>query len=225
MHLAEVYSTSRTRLIERAVNLTEAQQNVRVPATPLWTVADVYRHLTGVASDVLTGRMENRGTPEWTAVQVASRAELGLAEVCAEWEQLAPKLEQLIHDSGFELARACFDVWTHEQDVVGALGGRGDRSDAAIPTLVASLLALLRQNWAANAELPAIEFVVDGTPHRIGEGEPELALTIGGYEFVRTIISRRSHEQILAADWTGADPARVLPALCVFPLPEDQLAD
>ncbi|HUR74952.1 MAG TPA: maleylpyruvate isomerase family mycothiol-dependent enzyme [Sporichthya sp.] len=225
MHLVEVYHASRTRLIERAANLTEDQQNIQVPATPLWSVADVYRHLTGVASDVLTGRLENRGTPEWTAVQVSSRADLGLAEVCAEWDQLALKFEQLIHDSGFEMARPCFDVWTHEQDVVAALGGSGDRDDPAIPTLVASVLALLRQGWAADPERPAIEFVVDGTPHRFGEGEPELTLTIGGYEFVRTIISRRSREQILAADWTGEDPARILPALCVFALPEDQLAD
>ncbi|MBA3744736.1 maleylpyruvate isomerase family mycothiol-dependent enzyme [Sporichthya sp.] len=225
MHLAEVYHASRTRLMEQAANLTEAQQSAQVPATPLWTVADVYRHLTGVASDVLTGRLEGRGTPEWTAVQVASRAELGLAEVCAEWDQIAPKLEQLIHDSGFEMARACFDVWAHEQDVADALGGEGDRSDPAIPTLVASLLAMLRGNWAAHPDLPTVELVVDGDSHRYGEGEPELTLRSSGYEFVRMIISRRSKEQMLAADWTGASPSRIFDALCVFPLPEDHLAD
>lgn len=225
MHLAEVYHASRVRLIEQAAHLTEAQQNVQVPATPAWRVADVYRHLTGVPSDVLTGRLEGRGTPEWTGFQVSSRADLSLAQVCAEWESIATKFEQLIHDSGFELARPCFDVWTHEQDITGALGGQGDRDDPAIPTLVASLLALLRESWAANPDRPAIEFVVDGHSHRYGEGEPELTLTTTGYEFMRMIISRRSREQLLAAGWTGDDPARVLPMLCIFALPEDVLAD
>jgi uncharacterized protein (TIGR03083 family) len=225
MHLAEVYSASRNRLIERAAHLTEAQQQVQVPATPLWTVADVYRHLVGVASDVLTGRLDGRGTPGWTAAQVAGRAGLSLGEVCAEWDQVAPKFEQLIHDSGFELARPCFDVWTHEQDVVGALGGQGDRNDPAVPTIAASLLAMLRQSWAADPDRPAIEFVVDGEPHRYGEGEPEFSLSTTGYEFCRMIISRRSKEQMLAADWTGGNPERIFPMLCVFPLPEDQLAD
>jgi len=233
MHLAEVYHASRTRLIAQAANLTEAQQNVQVPATPLWTVADVYRHLAGVCSDVLTGRLEGRGTPEWTAFQVSSRAERGLAEVCAEWDETGPQLEKLIHESGFELARSCFDVWTHEQDVTGALGGSGDRRDPAIPTLVASLGAMLRNNWANSrvdnqaddAELPPVSFVVDGEDHHFGSGQPELTLRTTGYEFVRMIISRRSEEQMLAADWTGDDPARIFPALCVFPLPEDQLAD
>lgn len=225
MHLVEVYRASRLRLIDRAANLTETQQNVRVPATPLWTVADVYRHLTGIASDVLTGRLEGRGTPEWTAVQVSSRAGVGLAQVCAEWEQLAPKFEQLIHDSGFELVRPCFDIWTHEQDIGGALGGSGDRNDPAIATIAASLLAMLRQGWAANPDRPAVEFVIDGEAHRYGEGDPELTLTTGGYEFSRMVISRRSKEQMLAAGWTGENPERVFPMLCVFPLPEHQLAD
>ncbi len=225
MHLVEVYSASRTRLIESAAILTEDQQGVQVPATPLWTVADVYRHLVGVASDVLTGRLEDRGTPEWTAVQVSSRAEVGLTEICAEWESIAPKFEELIHESGFQLARPCIDVWNHEQDIAGALGRSGNRDDAAIPTLVASLLAMLRSGWTAEPDRPAIAVVVDGETHRFGEGEPELTLTTGGYEFVRMIISRRSREQMLAADWSGADPARILPMLCIFPLPEQQLAD
>ncbi|HVE24921.1 MAG TPA: hypothetical protein VNC22_05940 [Sporichthya sp.] len=39
------------------------------------------------------------------------------------------------------------------------------------------------------------------------------------------IISRRSREQLLAAAWTGDKPERIFPALCVFPLPEGDLAD
>lgn len=224
MHLAEVYAASRTRMVAQAANLTEAQFSVQVPATPLWTVADVYRHLTGVCSDILTGRMDGRGTPEWTAFQVSSRADRGLAEVCAEWDEIGPQLEQRIHETGFELARSCFDVWNHEQDIVGALGRTGDRDDPAIPTLTAGLLAMLRSGWAANPGLPSISFVIDGGEHHFGDGDPELTLRSDGYEFVRMIISRRSSGQIRAADWTG-DPERVLDALTVFPLPENDLAD
>jgi len=223
MHLAEVYHASRSRLIAQAANLTEAQQNVQVPATPAWTVADVYRHLTGVPSDVLSGRLEGRGTPEWTGFQVSSRADRGLAEVCAEWEGYAPQFEDLIHKSGFDMARPCLDVWSHEQDIRGALG-LGPDPAGAVPTLVVTLLAMLRGGWQANPELPAVDFVVDGTSHVLGEGEPELTLRISGYEFIRSIISRRSKAQLLAADWSGDNPERVFAALCVFPLPETDLA-
>jgi uncharacterized protein (TIGR03083 family) len=224
MHLVEVYHTSRTRLIAQAANLTEAQQNVQVPATPLWSVADVYRHLTGVPSDVFSGRLEGGGTPEWTAFQVSSRADRSLAEVCAEWEENAEKFEQMIHESGFGMAKPCLDVWTHEQDVRNALGLEPNTSDAAVPTLVVTVLAILRERWKADPELPGIDFVVDGTSHVLGEGEPELSLRITGYEFLRSIVGRRSKAQVLAADWSGSNPERILPALCIQPLPEHDLA-
>ena len=224
MHLVEVYRASRIRLIEQAGHLTEAQQNVQVPATPLWTVADVYRHLTGVPSDVLTGRLQGGGTPEWTGYQVSTRADRGLAEVCAEWEENAEKFEQIIHESGFQMARPCLDVWSHEQDIRGALGLEANTSDAAIPTLVVSLLAMLREGWKRNPELPTVDFVVDGTSHVLGQGDPELSLRISGYELLRSIFSRRSKDQLLAADWSGPNPERILPALCLFPLPEHDLA-
>jgi uncharacterized protein (TIGR03083 family) len=225
MHLAEVYHASRTRMIAQAANLTEAQQNIQVPPTPLWAIGDVYRHLTGVASDILTGRLESRGTPEWTAFQVSSRADRGLAEVCAEWDEVGAQLEKRIHETGFELARSCLDVWTHEQDVRAALGLAADPVDPAVPTLVATMLAMLRNGWQANPGLPTVDFVADGTSHVLGEGEPELTLRTTGYELVRMIISRRSREQLLAAAWTGDKPERIFPALCVFPLPEGDLAD
>jgi uncharacterized protein (TIGR03083 family) len=224
MHLVDVYHASRTRMIAQAANLTENQQAVQVPATPLWTVADVYRHLTGVASDVLTGRLEGGGTPEWTAHQVSTRADRGLAEICAEWEDNAPKFEQIIHESGFTMARPCLDVWSHEQDIRGALGLDPDPSDRAIPTLVATVLAMLRSGWKANPGLPTVNIVVDGESHVLGEGEPELTLRTPGYELLRAILSRRSKEQLLAADWIGEHPERIFPALCVFPLPETDLA-
>lgn len=225
MHLAQVYQASRERMMALAGELTHDQESSTVPATPLWTVGDVYRHLTGLPADVLGGNLEGRGTPAWTAAQVAARADDSLAEVCAEWAVIGPKFEAVIAAQGFALARPCFDVWTHEQDVLGALGRAGDRADPALPTLVASLLALLRDGWAANPDLPAIEFVVDGASHHYGAGEPELVLRSTGYEFLRSVISRRSRAQLLAADWTGEDPARVFGALCRFDLPENDLAD
>lgn len=225
MHLAQVYEASRKRMITLAGELTVDQEALTVPASPLWTVADVYRHLVGLPSDILRGNLEGRGTSAWTAAQVATRSGDTLAEVCAEWAVSGPKFESLIAEQGFALARPCFDVWTHEQDVLGALGRTGDRADPALPTLVASLLALLRDGWAANPDLPAIEFVVDGASHHYGAGKPELVLRSTGYEFVRTIISRRSRAQMLAADWTGENPERVFGALCRFDLPEQDLRD
>ncbi|HEY2222569.1 maleylpyruvate isomerase family mycothiol-dependent enzyme [Actinomycetospora sp.] len=225
MHLAEVYAQSRTRMIELAAPLTTEQQQTTVPATPLWTVADVYRHVAGVPADVLAGRVEGGGSPEWTAAQIAPRADNTLDDVCAEWAETGPKYEELIAAAGFNRVRSTLDLWTHEQDVRGALGGRGDRDDPALPTLVTCLMELLRRSWGAARGIPRIEFVIDGKPHRYGGGEPEITLRTSSYEFVRMANSRRSRAQMHALDWTGTTPERVFDALTPFDLPEFDVVD
>jgi uncharacterized protein (TIGR03083 family) len=225
MHLENVYAQSRKRMIELAATLTPEQQQTTVPATPLWTVADVYRHVAGVPADVLAGRVEGGGSPEWTAAQVSPRAAYTLEEVCAEWAETGPKYEELIAAAGFNRARAAIDLWTHEQDVRAALGQRGDRGDPALPTLVTCLMELLRRGWGAARGIPRIEFVIDGKPQRYGGGKPEITLRTSSYEFVRMANSRRSRAQMQALDWTGTLPDRVFDPLTPFDLPEFDVVD
>src|SRR5437879_3074271 len=116
MELADVYATSRNRLLELPGSLEPDQLGAPLPATPPWSVLDGYRHLTGVCVDFLDGRLDGAGTPEWTAAQLVARAGRGIDEVCAEWVGRGAEIESRIAAAGSALAFLAFDVWTHEQD-------------------------------------------------------------------------------------------------------------
>ena len=94
MDPAEIYTTSRARLLDLADDLTPEQEAARLRPTPPWTVVDGYRHLTGVCCDVLDGNMP-QGLPDgaaaWTAEQLASRADLTLDQVCEQWADPRPR--------------------------------------------------------------------------------------------------------------------------------------
>lgn len=226
MDQAGVYRASRERLLALATGLSAEQAATTVPATPLWTVADIYRHLAGLVDDVLSANWAGRGTEAWTAAQVAARADHSLAEVCADWTASGPGFEAAIAAAPMDFARPVFDAWTHEQDVLGALGRRGDRDDPALPTLVAMLAGMYAQGWqASDPAPPTVDLLIDGQCHRLGADEPELTLTTSSYEFMRLGVSRRSRAQLLAAGWTGAHPERLFPILCRFDLPVADLTD
>src|SRR4051812_31883819 len=117
MEAAEIYAACRGRLLDLAATLTSEQQAAPLAATPPWTVLDGYRHLAGVCADVLDGRMDGAGSPEWTAAQLAARAGASIDEVCAEWSVRGPELEARVAAAGRAMAFTAFDVWTHEQDI------------------------------------------------------------------------------------------------------------
>ena len=239
MTVAEAYRRTRLELLDLAARLDEDQAARRVPACPDWTVKDVYAHLTGVACDILERRTDGVATPPWTARQVESRRQASLAEVCAEWTLAGPKVEAFLaeREGVASVARAAFDIWTHEQDVRGALGQRGVRDDERVRWMTAHMTAMLsrRLEEAGTLALRVGDTLLGGqSPGAAVSAEGELSgapsdapgatLAVSDYELLRIVFGRRSEQQILAADWDG-DPGPYLDYLHVFPLAVADIVD
>ena len=98
MEAGDIYRGTRPRLVELVGGLSPSELSTVSPGTPLWTVKDIVGHVTGVAADVLAGRVEGAGSPEWTARQVAARKDKSLEEVLAEWSEVATQFEPLFEN-------------------------------------------------------------------------------------------------------------------------------
>ncbi len=222
---ADIYRECRVQLLTLASTISAEQSRMPLPATPPWTVADGYRHLAGVCANFLDGVMHGAGGPEWTAAQVRSRAAHSLAEVCHEWAERGPLLEAQMAEAGPAMGFLAFDVWTHEQDVRAAIGGRGIRNDARVNALAEMALEVFESRYQASGA-PAVLILVDGTAHVLGAlgADPDITLGTTAYELLRIIFGRRSARQINAANWTG-DAAAAIDALHIFDLPPIDIID
>ena len=138
MDVATIYRETRGHLLELARTMDDEQPALPVPALPGWTVKDAYAHLTGLCADVLDGNMAGAGDPAWTRRQVAERSGSDLAEICAEWAERGPELELWIEGREDPPMFVAYNVWSHEQDVMGALGLRGERDDERVQSLAAT---------------------------------------------------------------------------------------
>jgi uncharacterized protein (TIGR03083 family) len=220
---AEIYTACLTSLVDLAGTLTDEQVDAPLAATPPWTVLDGYRHLTGVCADVLDGTMRGGPTPEWTAAQIAERADRSLSEVVAEWAERGPNLEAQIEAGGPAMGFCVLDVWTHGIDITAAVGQPGDRDDPLLPGLIDLTLGAFGPFYTG-AGGPALRVVIDGQERHLGEGDPQVTLTTTSYELMRIIFGRRSEAQIAAAEWTG-DSASAQAALHLFDPPPSDLTD
>jgi uncharacterized protein (TIGR03083 family) len=223
MDVAQVYRETREHLLELAHTMDDVQAQLDVPATPGWKVKDSYAHLAGLCADILDDNMDGAGSPAWTARQVSDRADRTLAGVAAEWAERGPDLDVWIADREDPPMFVAYDVWTHEQDILGALGQRGERHDERVQDLAAAALASFNERFIAES-LPALQIVGDGVECVLGEGEPETTLHIDDYELMRILFGRRSLHQIEAADWNG-DDGPFIGHLHLFPLPARDLVD
>jgi uncharacterized protein (TIGR03083 family) len=213
MDVATVYGETRAHLLELAQTMDDARAALPVPALPGWTVKDAYAHLTGLCADLLDGRMDGAGDPAWTARQVDERADRTLAEVCTEWAARGPELDEWLRDADEPPMFVAYDVWSHEQDILGALGQRGEREDERVQDLAAAALASFNERFLAEG-VPALHVV----------GEPAATLHVDDYDLMRILFGRRSLDQIEAADWDG-DESPFVAHLHLFALPTRDLVD
>jgi len=224
---AEMYATSRRRLLDLAPQLSDAQRSAPLAPTPPWTVTDGYRHLAGVCCDVLDGNMPGGGPLEaeaWTAAQLAARADWPIEQVCAQWSERGPDLDAMVEAAGPKMGFAALDAWTHEQDVRAAAGVGALHDDDLLPGLVALTVGAAGHFYTSQGG-PTLRLVIDGQEQAVGEGEPGASLESSAYDLMRIVFGRRSQAQIEAAAWSGPQAAAAQRAITLFPAQTKDLVD
>jgi uncharacterized protein (TIGR03083 family) len=149
-----------------ASGLTDEQLATAVPATPDWSVHEVYAHMAGGASDGLAGRMDGAPSPEWTGRHVGERRERPAAELVAELQSNEDAVAESVDGSPFPAA--VFDISVHHADLHEALG---------------------KPRLAEHLWLP----VLDAMRPRL---DPALVDAVAPYELFRGLFSRRSRAQM-----------------------------
>lgn len=200
------YRASRLRLAQLVTELDADALARRVPACPEWTVADLVRHLTGVAADLLSGNLSGAGQQDWTRAQIEARRARPLRDVLAEWERIAEQLEPALDMiSPFAAALTVSDLVTHEHDARGALGDKSARtSDAVVVGFQTYARTFGRR--VKERGLPAVELRAGELSVLAGKQEPSVTVQGELFELFRALGGRRTEQEIAALAWS-AGPA------------------
>ena len=210
----DAYRGAFTRLDARVRGLAgtdPAALDTPVPACPGWTVRDVVGHLSGLATDILGGRLTTVPDDAWTAGQVADRRDRPVEDVLAEWAAQVDGMAAAL-DARRLPPNPAVDALAHEGDVAEALGDAVPPEEGWRPAARLICRGVLR-----GVDRPGTLSVRSGGEVWTGGsgGDPEAAVEVAPWELFRGVMSRRSAAQIRAWAWTG-DPEPWLPGLCVF---------
>ena len=156
-------------------------------------MADVVRHLTGLAGDVVGGNVERYGSDAWTDTQIASRQEVEYEDVVTEWNGHVDALATILDDAdGSELPtmimavvglqpRKTFpvvilgDLLHHEFDLRNAIDNRADRDRPVVIGAGVGHTTALRALFKFMG-LPTLRIVVDGAEIDVGPDAPEATM-------------------------------------------------
>jgi uncharacterized protein (TIGR03083 family) len=151
-----------------APTLSDEQRATTVPGTPAWTVHEVLAHLAGVASDMVTGRMDGAPGPEWTSRHVSERAQLPVLDLMDELRSRQDAIAESVVDN--PRPASVWNMAVHHADLHEALD---------LPRMPGHL-------W-----LPIVEALAERMPEGLADRVPP-------YELFRACFSRRSRAQMQA---------------------------
>jgi uncharacterized protein (TIGR03083 family) len=202
--IGSIYAEGRVRLTELVTAEDPDGATAPVPGCPQWAVHDVIAHVTGVCADVLAGNIEGVATDPWTAVQVASRKHTPLAEILAEWSEVAPQVEAMAqHFPARVDEQWVLDLTTHEHDIRGALSSPGGRDTAGVLVGLDFAVTMGMAGSIEGRRLPALRVKAGGNEWVAGDGEPVASVEGAPFDVFRAMTGRRSADQIRALDWDG----------------------
>lgn len=203
--LTDHHTDGRLRLLALAEELTEADGSIRTTACPAWSVKDVYAHLAGISTDILSGNTAEAATEAWADGQVTDRREKTLAEVVEEWRTAGAEVSGLMEQMGQAFPLELFvDQWTHEWDVRSALGPRAAaQPDNSIYEHYFDEFGAIIGADAGGLGTLTVE--VNGRSFSIGDGEPVGTLALSMFEFARITMGRRSIAQLEKLRWPVDD--------------------
>jgi uncharacterized protein (TIGR03083 family) len=143
---------------------------------------------------------------------VTQRRDKPLAEILAEWAEVAPQVEAMAPQFPERIDEQwVLDLTTHEQDIRGALGCPGAR-DAAGVIVAVDFAATMGLAGSIKARgLPALRVRAGDREWILGDGEPKASVAGSPFDLVRAMTGRRSEAQIRQLHWDG-DVDTFLPA-------------
>lgn len=219
---AAVYRSVLERLAALATTLDGEQLATVVPTCPEWTVQDVYAHLTGLADDILRGKVAYPVEDATTAAQVDARRGRTIGEIVGEWRSYAPALEEVITALGRVGGFIAGDAWTHDQDIHNALGVASGRTGEGVDLML--LGAWRMKRTLRDAGVPPLRVISGDVDWVLGDSAPAATLRVEPYELARALLGRRSLAQMQAYDWEG-DPTPYLAFIPNFPPPTTDIVE
>lgn len=197
---------------------------VEVTACPGWRVRDVLAHVSGIASDFLSGRLPAGDVNRWTAEQVDQRRGMTVDDLRVEWDLNAPGFEYaLAHALAGGAPRFAADVVSHGFDVATVVGRPGERQaphvDEALTTFAVMLGERLDREGRGGVSIQAGSIRLAA-----GSAGPVAALSGPPFEILRALSGRRTEAELAAMRWTG-ERDTVLDLLSPFPLPTEPLGE
>ena len=201
-----LYERTRREFIATLIGLSDEQLQIRVPATPAWSVRDVLAHVVGLAADLNAQRFpapDDDGTV-WTNAQVQRSRDLTLTEVIAEWGRQAVRFEDGLRAFGYEFgSHFVADLYVHYQDVRTAVGLGPDADGLTVAVALDHYLRYLSELLVTHC-WGTLEIAAGQETRSLGgNGRHHACLTAEPWELLRAVSGRRSDRQLRALDWSG----------------------
>jgi len=219
---ADAYRALRERVSELVRAADPTALDAVAPATPEWRVRDVFAHMVGVNSDIVSGTLAGVGTDPWTAVQVDTRRDVPIEVMLEEWATTSPEVEANAALLGPAVGQWLLDACTHEHDIRQALGEPGAHESAAVA---------LGYEWGTDrlvgpldgAGAHGLVLRTEAGTKDLG-GEPRTGVETTQFEILRAMTGRRSRAQVEAYGWDGPPRPEHL-VLAIFTLRADDFVE